>query len=178
MLAYKTFLTTLLLGASTLTPVLADGAAIATAISAIQNATLALGTTVSSWDGGILGALPIVGDSTSLLGTINDGTATAKASANLSDLEALTVGLAVIQLNTDVNTTLTTLVASKGKFDRTLLTPIVLLNLEQEKSASEGFSDALLAKLPASFVETGETLAAEISASFDEAIDVYSGGLL
>lgn len=54
----------------------------------------------------------------------------------------------------------------------------MLINLEQEKSASEKLSEALIAKLPATFVSTGEILADEISASFDEAIDVYSGGFL
>lgn len=177
MLSSKTtLLTTLFLGASTI--VLADGAAIVTAISAIQNATLDLGSTVSSWEGNILGAVPIVTDSTALLGTIRDGTQTARASANLTDLEALTVGLAVLQLVTDVNATLATLVDAKPKFDRALLTAVVLLNLELEKSASDEFSDALVPKLPASFVSTGETLAGEIEASFDEAIDVYSFGIL
>lgn len=177
MLAYKTFFSALIL-LSTSSTVHADGAAIATAISAIQNATLDLGSTVASWNGNLLGAIPIVADSTALLGTIYKGTKTAQASANLTDLEAITVGLAVIQLVTDVNTTLTTLIAAKPSFDRNLLSAVVLLNLEQEKSASEGFSDALLEKLPSTFTSTGETLADEISASFDEAIDVFSDGFL
>lgn len=172
----KTLLTTLILGAST--TVLADGAAIAAAVSVIQNATVSLGSTVSSWEGNLLGAVPIVADSTALLGTIHDGTRAVRASANLTDLEALTVGLAVLQLVTDVNATLAALVEAKPRFDRALLTGAVLVNLGLEKSASNEFSGALVPRLPTSFMSTGEALAGEIEASFDEAIDVYSFGVL
>lgn len=171
MMTMKLFFASLL-GVST---VLADGAAIADAISAIQNATQELTTTVASWNGGILGAIPIVSESTSLLTAINQATATAKQSANLSDIEAVTVGLGIITLVTDVNSSLTTIIAAKPKFDETLLSGVVLLNLALEKSASTDFSDAVIEKLPDTFVSTGETLSGEITASFDQAIDVYDG---
>lgn len=166
---------TTLLGAST---VVADGAAIAAAISVIQTATLDLTTTVASWDGGVLGAVPIEVDSTSLLNDINDATGTAKDSAALSDIEALTVGVDILSLVTAVNSSLTTIIAAKPKFDKTLLTGVVLVNLGLEKSASGQFSDAVIAKLPDEFVTTGQTLAAEIAASFALAIDVYNGPFL
>lgn len=158
--------------------VLADGAAIVSAISAIQNATIALNDTVAAWEGGILSAIPIIAESTSLLSAIKKGTATAKQSANLSDIEAFTVGVDTISLVNDVNSSLTTIIAAKPRFDRNLLSGIVLLNLEQEKSASADFSDAVVSKLPATFVSTGQILASQIAAAFAEAIDVYSGGIL
>lgn len=158
--------------------VLADGAAIAAAITTIQDATVQLGTTVATWDGGILSAIPITVDSATLLEDINTATRTARASAALSDVEAVTVGLGIISLVTNVNSTLTTLIAAKPKFDQTLLTGVVLLNLELEKAASGRFSDAVIAKLPATFVSTGQTLAAEITASFNVAIDAYNGPFL
>ncbi|KAJ4391782.1 hypothetical protein N0V93_005402 [Gnomoniopsis smithogilvyi] len=155
--------------------VLADGAAIVDAISGIQNATTELTTTVASWDGGILGALPIVSESTSLLTAINDATDTAKQSANLTDLEAVTVGLSIVSLVTGVNSSLTTIIDAKPKFDKVLLSGVVLINLALEKSASADFSNAVLEKLPTSFVSVGETLSGEITDSFDQAIDVYNG---
>ncbi|KAH8746216.1 hydrophobic surface binding protein A-domain-containing protein [Diaporthe sp. PMI_573] len=158
--------------------VLADGAAIASAISAIQNATDELTTTVSNYNGNLLGSLPIIVQSTSLLSTIKKGTKTAEESAALADLEALTVGLATITLVGKVNASLDAIVDAKPKFDRNLLTPVVLLNLEQQRSASSDFSDAVVSKLPAAFVSTGQQLAAQISAAFSEAISVYSGGIL
>lgn len=161
-----------LLGVSS---VLADGAAIVDAITGIQNATADLTSTVASWDGGILGALPIVTESTSLLTAINDATDTAKQSANLTDLEAVTVGLTILTLVTDVNSSLTTIIDAKPKFDKVLLSGVVLLNLALEKSASTDFSDAVIEKLPEAFVSVGETLSGEITDSFEEAIDVYNG---
>lgn len=177
MLAINAVLATLLAGAGT---VLADGAGIIDAISAIQNATLALGSTVGSWDGGVLGALPIVAESASLLGAIRGGQAAAEQQPGelLTDVEGFSVGVATIELVADVNATLATLVAAKPKFDADLLSAVVLLNLELEKGASSDFSGALLAKLPADLVAVGQTLADEITASFDEAIGVYSGGIL
>lgn len=91
------------------TAVLADGQAIVDAISAIQNATLDLTSTVASWDGGLLSAIPIVVDSTTLLGTIHKGTVVAKQSANLTDVEAFTVGVSVVTLVTDVNSSISTI---------------------------------------------------------------------
>lgn len=156
----------------------ADGAAIVDAISGIQNATLALGSTVGSWDGGVLGALPIIAESTALLATIGEGTAAAGRSAGLSDAEGLAVGLSTLALVGSVNASLAAIAAAKPKFDASLLSPVVLLNLELEKGASAGFSDAVIGKLPASLVATGQALAGEITASFDEAIGLYKGGVL
>lgn len=154
--------------------VLADGAAIVDAITGIQNATADLTNTVATWDGGILGALPIVTESTSLLTAINDATGTAEQSANLTDIEAVTVGLTILNLVTDVNSSLTTIIDAKPKFDAVFLSGVVLLNLVLEKDASTKFSDAVIEKLPTTFVSTGQTLSGEITDSFDEAIAVYS----
>lgn len=171
MMMVKVLLTTLL-GASS---VLADGAAIVDAISGIQNATAELTSTVASWDGGILGALPLVSESTSLLTAINDATDTTKQSANLTDIEAVTVGITILSLVTDVNSSLTTIIDAKPKFDKVFSSGIVLLNLALERSASADFSDASLEKLPATFASVGETLSGEITDSFDQAIGVHNG---
>lgn len=171
----RRFLPALILGAGC---VLADGTAITNAITAIQNATNELSITVGNWDGDILGSLPIITQSTSLLVTINKGTKTAKESDTLSDIEALTVGLATITLVDDVQASLNAIVDAKPKFDNDLLTAVVLLNLEEEKSASSEFSSAVVSTLPDTFVETGEQLADQIAAAFDDAISTYSGGIL
>ncbi|CAN8097619.1 unnamed protein product [Discula destructiva] len=161
-----------LFGASS---VLADGAAITAAIATIQNATLDLTATVASWNGDLLGAIPIVTHSASVLHTINEATGTAKESATLSNPEAISVGGGIISLGTVVNASLATIVAAKPKFDESLLTGVVLLNLNLEKAASAGFSKAVIDKLPATFVTTAQTLAGQITASFNQAIDVFDG---
>lgn len=171
MLASK-ILPSLLFGATT---VLADGQAIVNAIAAVSNATLSLQSTVGNWNGDLLGAIPIIAKSTSLLTAIKQGTSTAEDSAALSDLEAISVGVSTLNLVTTVNSTLDTIVGAKPQFDRLLLSPVTLLNLELEKSASADFSGAIVGKLPATFTTTGQQLAAQIDAAFEEAIDVYDG---
>lgn len=71
--------------------VVADGAAIVTAIEGIQNATLALNSSVASFNGNPLQALPISEESSQLLNAINSATKVAQASGNLSNIEAITI---------------------------------------------------------------------------------------
>jgi hypothetical protein len=157
-----------------ITTVRGDGAAITNAISSIQNATIDLADTVDKWPGDLLGSLPISGKSISLLVTINKATVVAHQSANLSDIEAFTVGLATITLASKVNTTLNTIIAAKPKFDRLLiLDPITLFSLWAEKVASADFSNAVIEKLPDNLKTLGGQLASQIDASFTQAIDVY-----
>lgn len=157
------------------TAVLADGAAIVDALNAIAADTAALNNTVIEWKSDLLGSLPIIAKSTSLLATINKGTKTAEDSAPLELLETLGVAQATQALVADVNTTLTTIISRKSDFDHLLLSPVVLLNLELEKKASADFSDAVTAKVPADVQSIAEQLAAQINDAFVEAIDVYNG---
>lgn len=108
----------------------ADGASIVAALSKIADATAQLNNSVISWDGSLLGTLPIIADSTALLVDINSATWTAEQSANLTDLEALGVGEATLSLASDVSTTLATIEATKPKFQKLFLAPVILLNLE------------------------------------------------
>lgn len=156
--------------------VIADGISINGAITAIQNATSVLSNTFANWNGDILSAIPIFTESTSLLKTIDEGISIAKASPVLSETEAITVGLATTTLSTTINALLVVVVDAKTKFDRVLLTPIALLNLEQEKIASSLFSSAVIGKLPKGSVATGQQLFAQITTAFDITIGSYGGG--
>ncbi|KAK7740450.1 hypothetical protein SLS53_005291 [Cytospora paraplurivora] len=158
--------------------VLADGISINGAITAIQNATSVLSNTVAAWNGDILGAVPIITQSTSLLKFIDDGIAIAKASAILSETEAVSVGIATTTLATTINALLVVVVDAKAKFDRVLLTPVILLNLEQEKSATSLFSSAVVGKLSEGSVATGQQLFSQITAAFGSAIGSYGGGYI
>jgi hypothetical protein len=82
--------------------VLADGAAIVTALSEISNATIALQSAVTKWRGDLLGVLPIVAASTTLLEDINSGTKTAEASANLTIAEVIGIAGPTQTLVSDV----------------------------------------------------------------------------
>ncbi|TVY84192.1 Cell wall mannoprotein, partial [Lachnellula suecica] len=156
------------------TTVLADGASIAAAIAAIQNATTALGTTVASFPAGLLGlteVLPLLVDSTKLLLVINTGTQTASSSANLTDAEAIGIVAPTQALASAVNSTLTSVIAAKAKFDPlVIISPTILLNLELEKSASDKFGTAVVGKVPAALQAIAESLLVPIDDAFTEAI--------
>ncbi|KAK3935575.1 hydrophobic surface binding protein A-domain-containing protein [Diplogelasinospora grovesii] len=167
-----------LLLATAVTTVLADGASIFNALQTIQNATLKLQSSVGSWDGGLLGTLPIVAESAQLLADIKKGQKVAEQSAPLSVLEAITVAQETMALATGVNQTLTTIISAKPKFDRLLLvSPVILLNLEMEKSATDDMSAAIIDKVPADLQVTAKQLVAPIDDSFNEAIAVYQHGI-
>jgi hypothetical protein len=153
--------------------VVSDGASIVNSMQTISNATIALGTTVSSWHGTLLGTIPIVAQSTSLLDEIRKGADVAKASANLTTLEAIQVAQATRALAAGVNATLETLIAAENKFDRLLLGPIILLNLKLEKDATEDFSGAVIQKTPEGLRRVAQILVDEILAGFDKALDTY-----
>ena len=155
--------------------VLADGAAIVSALGTIDASTASLNDTVVSWDGDLLGALPISTKSAALLKDIHDGTDTAKSSANLSALEAISVAGATQSLIKDVNLTLANIVEAKSKFDHLLLSPITLLNLKLEKDATDKFSAAVASKVPPELVSAAQALAKQIDEAFDKAISTYGG---
>lgn len=153
--------------------VVADGAAITDAIDGINTATVKLGGEVTAWQGDLLGALPIIVTSTELLADIDNATETTKASAPLSAIEAFTVAVAVSELSGSVNSTISALVARRADFDRLLLGPVVLLNLETEKAATDKLGAALADKVPAEDQAAAETLQATIDGYFDTRIQAY-----
>lgn len=139
-----------------------DGAAILESISAITNSTIALNDTVGAWHGDLLGSLPIIVYSTELLANINNGVVTAKASANLTLDETVSVAGATLALASDVNSTLSTIIAAKAKFDELLLGAVIWGNLELEKAATDKFSAAVIEKVPEAFQAAALTITAPI----------------
>jgi hypothetical protein len=151
----------------------ADGASIVASIETIASDTTSLNDTVSSWKGGLLGTLPIIVQSTTLLSNIKKGADVAAASANLTTIEAITVAQATQLLAADVNSTLETIIAAEAKFDKLLLGPVILLNLKLERDATEDFSDAVLGKVPAALLPLATRLVGGILTGFDKAIETY-----
>ena len=154
--------------------VLGDGAAIYDALATINTNTLDLQSKVQSWSGGLLGTLPIIVESTELLAAIKNGTRTAESSAPLSAIEAITVAGETVTLSNSVTSTLSTIVQNKPRFDKLLLSPVILLNLQLEKQATDQMSSAIIAKVPEELQATAQSLIAPIDAAFDQAIDAYN----
>lgn len=164
------FLAPLALLAST---VAANGQAIADAVGVINTVTLELQSKVTSWKGDLLGTLPIIVSSTELLQDIDNATKTAKASQPLEALEALTVAVAINSLSGSVNSTISALIARKHQFDKLLLSPVILLNLELEKDATDKLGAALQEKVPANLQGAAASLQATIDGYFDTGIKAY-----
>ncbi|KFY87240.1 hypothetical protein V500_07043 [Pseudogymnoascus sp. VKM F-4518 (FW-2643)] len=157
--------------------VVADGAAILAAMTKISAATSKLNGTIADFHGGLIGlgeTIPILIQSTTLLNDIKEGTKTADASAELTVDETIQVAGATSNLVAGVQSSLKTIVATKPEFDELLvISPVILINLEQQKSATDKFSKAVVAKLPEQFRSIAEGLIAPIDVAFDEAIATY-----
>lgn len=157
---------------------LADGAAIVAAMATISSATVALNNTVASFPSNVLADLldvvPLLSDSITLLNDINAATHVAQTSANLTTLEAISVAQSTLSLASTVESTLNTIIAAKPKFDKLLVvSPVILLNLKEEKAATDKFGIAVTAKVPPALQATASGLLAPIDAAFNEAIGVY-----
>lgn len=153
--------------------VAADSLEIQKALETINLSTLKLKNYVETWNGKLLTVIPIVSESTSLLANINRGKKVAEASEELDALGALGVGEKTSILATSVNQTITTIIASKPKFDKLLLSPTILLNLKLEKKATEELNEVVISKIPELFQEFARSLSVPIIESFDEAIEEY-----
>jgi len=157
--------------------VLASGATIIAAIDKISNDTLELQSTVGSWDGDILGVLPIVEVSTKLLEDINAGTKVAKSSANLTLTEVLSIVGPTQTLVSDVQSALLTVIGAKGKFAKLSIAPVIKIDLELEKAATDKFSAAVVSKVPTAFQALAASLTAPVDVAFGYAIGNFTGVL-
>ncbi|KAK0384872.1 hypothetical protein NLU13_7350 [Sarocladium strictum] len=150
-----------------------SAATILDSIHEVDGSTGALGSSVKSWKGNFLGTLPIIGASTVLLGDINDGTKTAKASAPLTLDEALDVAGATISLGDTVNSTLQAVIDRRPDFQKLLLGPVILGTLEMQKSATDRYTAAVLEKVPQEAQAIARDLIGDIESSFQKALDAY-----
>ncbi|KAM0351143.1 hypothetical protein ACHAPU_002927 [Fusarium lateritium] len=152
----------------------ASGDSISTAIDSISNATLALNKTVALWPQTLVGALPITTKSTLLLTEIHKGTLVARKSEALSVEETLQIAKATSELSNDVELTIDTIIATKPKFDRLGVSPVILLNLNLQRALSADFSEAIIAKVPKNLQGNAKALVQGIDESFARAIKKYS----
>ncbi|KFY25827.1 hypothetical protein V493_04427 [Pseudogymnoascus sp. VKM F-4281 (FW-2241)] len=157
--------------------VVADGAAILAAMNKISASTTKLNGTIADFHGGLIGlaeTIPILIQSTTLLNDIKEGTETAEESNQLTVDETIKVSGATTELVKGVQTSLQTIVDTKPEFDELLvISPVILLNLQQQKSATAKFSKAVISKLPEEFRGIAEGIVAPIDVAFDSAIAAY-----
>jgi len=156
------------------------GSAVATTESIVQGvtvvdlSTLKLKNYIDTWTGNLLGALPIVAESTSLLANINRGEKAAKASEEVDIYGALAIAEITTKLQGSVNGTMRSLIDAKPKFKKLGQGPIILLNLKLQKSATEDMSAAIVEKVPDYLRELAAGLTEPILADFDLALDEFA----
>jgi hypothetical protein len=165
-------LTSLLTPFSLVAAVLAQGV-IEQSLTTVNKQTLELQQAVESWKGNFLGTLPIIKESTDILDSISKGTKAAKDSQPLDVLGAIGVAVATQTLAQSVNTSLTTLIAAKPKFDKLLLSPAILINLGLQKAATTKMSEAIIEKVPIELQPTAQELIKPIDAAFELAIQKF-----
>ncbi|KAK4158629.1 antigenic cell wall galactomannoprotein [Cladorrhinum sp. PSN259] len=155
--------------------VLADGAAIVNGLKEVQSSTTKLGTAVTSWKGDLIGKIPILAGGLTLLATVDKATRTAKSSAPLDFGEAINVAVATTDLGTAVNTTLTALIEAKPKFDRRLLSPLILIDLGLQRKATAELSAEIIKKVPAELQDVAKALVKPVDDGFALAIHAFHG---
>lgn len=165
--------TTLLAPLALIGTALAAGNTIVGALTTVDGTTVKLGSAVARWKGDLLGTLPIVAESTALLVQVNKGTKTAKDSAALDFAGTLDVATATNKLVTSVNTTMTALIGARKKFDKLLMSPVILIDLGLQRHATAEMSAAIIAKVPADLQALAKNLVAPIDASFALAIAAF-----
>jgi len=83
------------------------------------------------------------------------------------------VAVATNTLAGSVNSSLSALIQAKPKFDKLLLSPVILINLGLQRKATTEMSRAIVEKVPAELQGVAEELVRPIDASFELAIDVF-----
>ncbi|UNI17134.1 hypothetical protein JDV02_003510 [Purpureocillium takamizusanense] len=143
-------------------------------MNTIKADTVDLGNHAAAFRGDILGVLPIAIGSLHLLDDIKKGTKTASSSQPLTTPEALELAGATGDLAKEVNKTLTAIIAAKPKFDKLLVvSPIILLNLEQQQKATKDFSAKVVEKVPKELQAIAQGLIKPIDDGFTQAIGKY-----
>lgn len=161
------------------TSVVADGASIKASMATISDSVTSLNGSVTDFvsSGNPLKLLPIIIKSTGLLSDINSATDSATASANLTLTETLDVASATLNLAKVVESVLDNIVAGEKRFSLALVSPIIYLNLQLEKDATDKFAAAVVSKVPESLQGTAAALIAPIDDAFVAALAAYKGKL-
>jgi hypothetical protein len=150
-----------------------DAASITNVLTGITNQINAVDAIVKSYTGGSVDALTAASDK--LLSAITSGTATAKASAPLSDNDAESIAMSVVTLNTSTAAVVDDLIAKKSLFD-SQSPPVggtVLKSLQDQAAASQDFATALTALVPADIAAVAASLSADIAANLARGIKAY-----
>lgn len=160
-----------------ITTVSAGAAEIVAELGKISTQTDKVESIVTEFSAGIKGlgdVVPLLIESTELLIDIKKATKVAKKSEAL-DLDGVIAIVGPTQtLVADVQSLLAAIVNAKPKFDKlVIVSPVVLLNLKQQRKATAELNDVIISKVPADFQGLARDLVAPIYVAFDATIAEY-----
>src|ERR1700712_4928263 len=112
-------------------------------INGVIDSTNALTAAVRNFNGSVTAAGPIVQQSSNLLDTINNGTATVQSADSLSLLGLLGLLPSVEGLNTAVESVSGALIDQKSKFDAGGLSAVVLSQLQDQQKGAQALVNTL-----------------------------------
>ncbi|KAA8642018.1 hypothetical protein EYZ11_003946 [Aspergillus tanneri] len=167
---------------TTSTLVTREANAVVDAVHKIADQMKALNTTVTSYDGGLLGtvtALKIEFKCITLSHDLKNAISTTESSPNFTDTESLSVSTSFLDLQPQIYSTLDNIVSKKPQFDNGLLgigslSFLVKHNLEEEKDLSAKLGSAVAAKLREPYASLAPTINKGIAEKFAAAIKVFS----
>ncbi|TQV92990.1 hydrophobic surface binding protein A domain-containing protein [Cordyceps javanica] len=157
--------------------VLADGAAINSALKTVDTSINSLTASLTGFSGDIFGSIPILGASLALKSNIEKANKVANDSQPLTSDDTLSLADTVNIIITDATKSIDAFIAVKPKFDKlVIVTPIATGQIKDLKKATAALGDAIIAKVPADFKDVATQLVGQINEQFDRGIAAYGGG--
>lgn len=158
-----------------------DGPAVVDAVQTISSSMVELNTTVSSYNGGVLGtatALKIEFQSLALANDLRDAISTTENSANFTEAESMDVSGAFLDLQPDIFSTLENIVGKKEEFENGLLGVaslgfLVKSNLEKQMRLAGELGDAVVVKLTETYAGIAPVVNQQIADKFEKAIAAF-----
>ncbi|KAL5041980.1 hypothetical protein BDW71DRAFT_211656, partial [Aspergillus fruticulosus] len=149
-----------------------DSAAIVSKIAEINTQILALGSDIAAYTGGDTSA--IEESSTQLIAAIDSGTEIVLAGDALTSIEALDLVTPILDLTSNVDTTIAALIDKKNLVVAAGSGPSVYTQLTAQLTAANAFAEALSSKVPAELKDVADELSAGIRTSIQKGIDAYA----
>ncbi|KAL1878690.1 hypothetical protein Daus18300_001965 [Diaporthe australafricana] len=144
-------------------------------LQSIDASTRSLTTTVTSWDGSLLGALGIQSSATAVGTQIDNANAAAADEAQASSADSQTIVTYVTgTLTPDIQASLTALTNRKADFDSLGITSIVLSTLQSLQSKSATLGTTLVNIASADQKAAAQSAADTINAAFAAAVAAFS----
>lgn len=146
---------------------------IITVVNNIDTQAKALDTAIQSYSGGDTTSL--LSASNAVLTATNNGVQTVNGATSLSLSDALSIQSAVQTLTTDLNSTISDLVAKKSQLVSAGAGGTVEQNLQQQLTAAQSLSTAISSKVPSSVASLAQQLSQGIINAINVGITAFQG---